>query len=761
MIQLTFDPVGHLLLVLLAALVLLPLLAIGPARSKTTPRKRMALSGIRLAVVLLALLAMLRPTIVHTETKKQSATLVLLFDWSKSMSVADAYAGNTRWQALKSAVTTALPVLAELAEDFEVKLYTFDAEPKPLDFDSRTLELPEEPEGKETAIGFALEQVIQREAGKRLAGVILLSDGAQRAFAPRDTPPQTPARLLSDWGYPLHTFAFGQSRGLENARDIALRDFVLADPTVFVKNQMTALGNLQVDGYTNQALPIELLFETSPGKMEVVARAQAQTRADGGRIPIELAYVPQVPGEYKVTLRATPQPGELVTTNNELSTFVTVLKGGLNVLFVEGAPRAEQAFVHRSLDGSPNMQVDFVGINPLAVGREPPNLADQFAPGKYDVYILGDVHAATFVGRGENLANSLALRNLRESVTNGAGLIMIGGLQNFGPGNYGATPLADILPVEMSRLERQNLGDPPRPDTQLSRPLKIKPTQLGEQHYVLRLAGDASQSRDLWQQLPPLEGGNRFSGLKPRGLVLAQSDGQAPVPLLVAQDIGAGRTMAFAGDSTWRWWLKGHETAHKRFWRQLVLWLAHKDESTEGSVWVKLDPRRYSPGQRVDFTAGAQTAEGAPVEGARFDVEVVLPDGSQRPLRTVNQGAEVQGSFLDAHAPGDYTLVVKATRDAEELGTARARFLVYQQDLELDNSAADPSTLASLAKMTGGESLAPEQLTSLLRRIKAQPMELEQGPPKKTELWDDWPFFSLFVGLLCVEWYLRKKWGLA
>ena len=77
-----------------------------------------------------------------------------------------------------------------------------------------------------------------------------------------------------------------------------------------------------------------------------------------------------------------------------------------------------------------------------------------------------------------------------------------------------------------------------------------------------------------------------------------------------------------------------------------------------------------------------------------------------------------------------------------------------------DEPLADPSTLASLAKMTGGESLAPEQLTSLLRRIKAQPLELELGPPKKTELWDDWPFFSLFVGLLCVEWFLRKKWGL-
>ena len=53
---------------------------------------------------------------------------------------------------------------------------------------------------------------------KRLAGVILLSDGAQRAYAPRDVPPQTPARRLADLGYPLYTFTFGQSRGLGQAR---------------------------------------------------------------------------------------------------------------------------------------------------------------------------------------------------------------------------------------------------------------------------------------------------------------------------------------------------------------------------------------------------------------------------------------------------------------------------------------------------------------------------------------------------------------
>jgi len=83
--------------------------------------------------------------------------------------------------------------------------------------------------------------------------------------------------------------------------------------------------------------------------------------------------------------------------------------------------------------------------------------------------------------------------------------------------------------------------------------------------------------------------------------------------------------------------------------------------------------------------------------------------------------------------------------------------------LELDNAAADPTLLASLAEMTkaaGGQSLAPEELPDLLRRMLEKPPELEVEVQTKKTPWDTWPFFLLFVCLISTEWYLRKKWGL-
>jgi hypothetical protein len=241
--------------------------------------------------------------------------------------------------------------------------------------------------------------------------------------------------------------------------------------------------------------------------------------------------------------------------------------------------------------------------------------------------------------------------------------------------------------------------------------------------------------------------------------------------------------MAFAGDSTWHWWMRGFEAAHKRLWRQIVLWLAKKDQAQEGSVWVKLAERRLAPSERVEFTVGANDPTGEPIKDAEFKAEIVLPDDSRRPLTLVRQEDHMSGSFRDTQTAGDYAIEVKAEKkgsgvfSAKEqpipskpnektpdplfgFGAARARFLVFQQDLELDNAAADSAAMESLAAVTGGQSLAPEQLPDLIKRLTEQTSTLEIQQETKKTFWDTWPFFLMIVGLLSLEWYLRKRWGL-
>lgn len=750
-LRLSLNPVGGYWLVGIASAFLLALLAIGPQRDRVSARRRRTLLALRTLIILLLIAAMVRPTLVWTETTKQSATLVMLIDRSRSMLVGDAVGKRTRWDALRATLDDALPALKELQQDLEIKLYTFDRETQSVEFANGKLELEKTPAGEETAIGAALETILRQEAGKRLAGVIVLGDGAQRAIAPRDVAPQIPARRLADLGFKLYAVAFGQARGLGEARDVAIVD-MLANQTVFVKNPLAVTGTARIEGYAGKPIPLQLLMETSPGggKMATVATSRVTAKESGERLPVHLVYEPQVPGEFKVTLKFDPQPGELVTTNNQISTFVTVLKGGLNVLYLNGSLLPEQKFLRRALDASPEIKVDYLYIRADKPQTRPDDLAERFQPGKYDVYLIGDLDSAALTK--EDMAA------LAKAVDGGSGFMMLGGLHSFGPGGYGQTSLAEVLPIQIDRFERQDFDEKVRQDLHLAGPQQMIPTQSGETQSLMLLAARA-KNKATWAALPPLDGANRLGKVKPGALVLAESQNKAP--LLVAKEFGRGRVLAFAGDSTWRqWWMRGFETPHKRFWRQTILWLARKDEAAEGKVWIKLDQRRYGPGGRVEFTAGAETAEGEPITDARFEAEVILPDKQRRPAQIRGQGSEAIGSFIGTQDSGDYTLVVTATRASQNLGTAQARFLVYDQDLELDNPAADRHLLDSLASMTRGKSIPPERLSKLLGQMKEETKELDVETQVKDTLYDNWPFLLVVVGVMCGEWYLRKRWGL-
>ncbi len=581
---------------------------------------------------------------------------------------------------------------------------------------------------------------------------IVLTDGAQRANPPRDGDPIIAARRAKDLGYPIHTVVFGSIESQGQLRDAAIEKLI-ANQTVFVKNELTVTGQVRLSGYVNQNVPVQLLFETAPGKMEVVATTQARATSDGELVPVELVYAPQVPGEHKLTLRIPPREGELVTSNNEDTTYVTVLKGGLRVLYLTGLVRDEQTFILRALRASRDIKVDYFRLN----ARRPNQRSDRvnqaltegLAPGKFDVYILGDLDAEAFLP-GE-------LERLRDTVNRGAGLIMLGGSHSFGPGGYADTPLADVLPVKMSPLERQRFGEPVRDNVHINSPLKMRPGPLAGRQFVTLLAAP-ERNAQLWQSLPPLDGANKFRGVKEAPVWL---EGPNTEPLLVAGNSAAGRVLAFAGDTTWRWVMHGFGDAHKRFWRQVVLWLAKKDQTNEGRVWIDLDERRVRFGARVNFTTGAQDAQGEPLNDAEFEGDIVLPGGKRETLKLNRQGQQATGSFKQTQTPGEYTITVRANHQGKSLGSATARFLVFKQELELERPAADLSAMRRLSSMTpGGEAITPEAFPALLEKLKLAPRELEVEELTKTTLWDKWLVCLVLGVLLTAEWYFRKKWGL-
>jgi uncharacterized membrane protein len=494
--------------------------------------------------------------------------------------------------------------------------------------------------------------------------------------------------------------------------------------------------------------------------MEVVATLRPRATESTQLISLDATYIPEMPGERKLTVRAVPPEGvsELVTTNNELSTFVTVLEGGLRVLYLEGRPRVEMAFIRRSLDASQDIEVDARVYDQRDRKSWPLDLAEELQPGKYDVYIIGDLDSSALWSESQT-AN---LDALVKAVHGGAGLIMLGGYHSFWPGGYQRTPLRSILPLEVADIDlvaRQEFDDPIQKDLHLAGPLQMLPDQRNADVSFMQLAPRAD-NLEAWKKLPPLKGANKFHKLKDAAIPLAVTAGGDV--LMAALEPGRGRVLAFAADSTYQWRLHGFDAMHKRFWRQVILWLAHVEETGAGDVWVRPGQRRYSPGQRVDFTAGVKSLDPGVVQNARLEAEVISPSGTRQVLRLTRQGDELSGSVLETQEPGDYRIVVTGSHGPTDLGRAEGRFTVHFQDLELDNPSARPKMLEGLSKATPprGRAVPPESLRELLRELKEAPPEMVVQSQTKYTPWDRPEYFLLLVGALCVEWYLRKRWGL-
>src|SRR5690242_11339170 len=132
MTRLVLIPVFGYGTVAFAAFLLLALWFWSQRSLPLDTRRTRIISALRLAVILLVVTVLLRPTLVYTRVERQAATIALLVDGTRSMLVADSVGNRTRWDEQTRTLTEAAPALAELGENIDFKAYRFDRTLTPL-----------------------------------------------------------------------------------------------------------------------------------------------------------------------------------------------------------------------------------------------------------------------------------------------------------------------------------------------------------------------------------------------------------------------------------------------------------------------------------------------------------------------------------------------------------------------------------------------------------------------------------------------------
>lgn len=708
--------------------------------ARARPRDRAVLLTLRVALLGLVLLCLFRPVLVVRAAASQQNVVGLLLDDSRSMQIAD-QAGAPRGEYVQREFgASERGLAARLSDKFLVRTFRFSAAASRLDGeDELTFQ------GGQSRLGAALEGARQELAGLPLAGLVLVTDGADTTS---DALSESLLALRSA-GVPVFTVGVGREtldRDIQIGR-VATPRTVLKGTTLMVDVVITATG------YAGESVTLDVEDE---GRL--VGSQEVKLPADGAPATARVRVTAGEPGPRVFRFRVAPRPGEVVTENNAREALIDVRDRREKILYFEGEPRFELKFIRRAVDEDENLQL-------VALQRTADNKflrlgvdnADELVAGfpktrdelfEYRGVILGSVEAGSFSGD--------QLRMLADFVDRrGGGLLMLGGHRAFGEGGYAGTAVADTLPVVLDRGTGES-GELVR--------LTVKPTRAGAADAVTQVADSEDASLAKWNTLPGVLAVNRLAGVKPGATVLLSGldEARRERPVLVTQRYGRGRTFAFSILDSWMWQMHASvavdDMTHEHFWRQLLRGLT---DGVPDAVHARTVSDRVEPGEPATLTADVVDKSFVELNDAAVVAHLTGPDGTitDVPMAWTGERSGEYRATLPTSAAGWYEARVEATRANQPIGSAVVHVHAGPGDAEYFDATMHAGTLKRIAEETGGRFYPASGASALAEDLRYTGKGVTTV--EERELWHMPIVLALMVGLLCAEWAYRRAVGLS
>jgi uncharacterized membrane protein len=790
---------GLMLLVFAAAILLAGLFYLRAFGQLTRGQWR-TLFSLRSLAILLVVMLLFRPVYSYQKELTNRPGLIFLVDRSASMSIADDASGISRFNQARAQFEK---WREKLQGDFDLRLIEFAENARTVkDF----RELPSlAPDGTSTSLAGAIAAAAREMPKRDVEAAVLLSDGINNSA-------RNPLEAADKAGVKIHAIGVGASLRSSTAYKDAQVTGINCPDRMTINNLARITASVEGIGLPGRVVQVELEEDGKKiAEQEVTlgvgprlreGEAPAEPPITPGSAPaarqeprppdigqsVSFDFRPTVKGKHSYTVKVPPLSEEKIVENNQRSAVSLVVEAGIKVLYIEGTLRAEYgALVDRFLAKDPDLQfcalvqtkpnvfLKRTNMNELNLTAIP---KDAETIGKFDVFIFGDLDSSYIRPEQQEL--------IVKRVRDGAGLVMLGGYHSLGPGGYADTPLGKVLPVVLGNREIGQATDPLLPTL----------TPDGTRHPIFaNIAGffPTEQGPPKMPGLPMLDGCTKVESARPSATVLAtvrssgfsRSEEKPPeggatnldrppeggttngtMPVLAVQPLDKGRTAVFTGDTT-RKWQQGpkamnQESPYLRFWGQMVRWLAGRAAAFEAgaNLTATLDKAYYEPEEGIRILATVRDKEGQAAANAKVSAKVTAPGGktSSVALSPEPGAAGRYDAVFDPPAPGAYQFDVSAKLGDDTLTTDKLAAEVGRQNLEFEKLDLDDKLLSRLATYTKGRYLhisSADLLLDQLDRSRRSRSEFVEG-----RLYSPPLFWTLFVGVVSLEWTLRRKYQL-
>jgi len=707
----------------------------------------------KILIVLLLILAYFDPVWTVMQRPDENQKVLALVDTSSSMEVEDKAEGSRGKRAGD--------LLEKLTQELRSSFIDFDT----LKFDSEvrtSASLVEPGQVRETDLGKCLVTIADKPDTSNYMSVLLLTDGGDEVVQ-NVKMPEVPVYIAGVGSEPetWNDIAITRVEAPEVVEEQS--DFeVTAEVVAHCASYAFATGAERVNVRVEEKKGPD--WETRDSKLVDLAGARARVKFNM-KSPSEM-------GMKKYRVRVETIDGELSELNNTRIFSIEVRKNTLSVLLFAQQLGWDFRQIYKELSDDSSVALTalfrvssdrFIVRGSRQKGDE--NLEAGFPStkgllGLYKCVIIGSFPASQW--RQEQL------QALVEYVREGGAVIFLGGEHSFGQGGYSRTVIEPLFPWRISAAE---------PELETGRFTVNVPLSAANHSIVSETSRLISQSSGAFIESINLTGSLRSGAVN----LLDASVGNRTVSVVALQRFGQGQTMGVATNTLWKWTQTSDvlKQAYSHFWRQSVRNLSQWEEG-ERFVGVKWDKKGYRPGEQASATirVAGRYNPGQLHLKASLTPHQLSPEQSREPAPNLQRPGSVS---IGAAQPVSVEPVMgrENTFRAEMVFSKRAEYLFevqayvgekllesYEKILvvgpgvnEGANLEVDHAFLDDLAMRSGGAYFRETDFENLVETLRSRIMNFAVSMEIPL-VQDKYIYILIFLGILTLEWTMRRKMNL-